>query len=80
MRFNFLISLIVLFFIGFIPDAHAYIDPGTGSAILQGVLGAIAALVLTARLWWHRLLVLLGIRTRVNLSTEDNNDAGKSGQ
>ena len=44
--------------------AHAYIDPGSGSMIVQGVIAAIAALGITAKLWWHRLLVLLGIRKR----------------
>jgi hypothetical protein len=44
--------------------AYAYIDPGSGSMILQGFLAAIAAIALTAKLWWHRLLVLLGIRKR----------------
>ncbi|HET7371537.1 MAG TPA: hypothetical protein VFL45_09730 [Gammaproteobacteria bacterium] len=44
--------------------AYAYIDPGSGSMILQGVLAAIAAIAVTAKLWWHRLLVLLGIRKR----------------
>ena len=42
--------------------AHAYIDPGTGSAILQGILAALAAIALTAKLYWHRLLKLLGLR------------------
>ncbi|HEY4128889.1 MAG TPA: hypothetical protein VGN70_12635 [Gammaproteobacteria bacterium] len=47
--------------------AYAYIDPGSGSMILQGFLAAIAAVALTAKLWWHRLLVLLGIRKRTLL-------------
>lgn len=42
--------------------AHAYLDPGTGSAIIQGVLAAFAALAVTAKLYWHRLLKLLGLR------------------
>jgi len=42
--------------------AHAYLDPGTGSAIVQGVLAAFAALAVTAKLYWHRLLKLLGLR------------------
>lgn len=41
--------------------AHAYLDPGTGSAIVQGILAAFAALAVTAKLYWHRLLRLLGI-------------------
>ncbi len=44
------------------PDAQAYLDPGSGSAILQGVLGALAAIALTLKLYWHRLLRMLGLR------------------
>lgn len=43
-------------------DAHAYLDPGSGSAILQGVLGALAAIALTLKLYWHRFLRLIGLR------------------
>ena len=44
--------------------AYAYIDPSSGSMVLQGIIAGIAAIALTAKLWWHRLLVLLGIRKR----------------
>lgn len=43
------------------PD-YAYIDPGTGSLILQIVLGGLAAVAVMAKFWWRRLLVLLRIR------------------
>ena len=43
-------------------DAYAYLDPGSGSAILQGVLGALAAIALTLKLYWHRFLRLIGLR------------------
>ncbi|MBW6521005.1 MAG: hypothetical protein K0A99_08370 [Desulfoarculaceae bacterium] len=43
-------------------EAHAYLDPGTGSAILQGVLGALAAIAVVLKLYWHRLLKMLGLR------------------
>lgn len=46
----------------FAAPAFAYLDPGTGSAILQGILGALAVLVVTAKLYWHRLLRLLGLK------------------
>ena len=58
-RFALLVTLLV-----FSSTSWAYLDPGTGSALVQGIIGALAALVLTAKLWWHRLLVLLGIRKR----------------
>ena len=40
--------------------AHAYIDPGTGSALIQGLIGAIAAVGVTLKLYWHRIVNFLG--------------------
>ena len=34
--------------------AHAYIDPGTGSLIVQALIGAALALRLTSKIWWRR--------------------------
>ncbi len=42
--------------------AWAYLDPGTGSMILQGVIGGIAAAVVLGKLYWHRLLRFLKIK------------------
>lgn len=42
--------------------AHAYLDPATGSIILQILLGGAAGAALAARLYWHRLLIFLRIR------------------
>ena len=39
-----------------------YIDPGSGSMILQLLLGGLAAAAVFLRLFWHRLLVALKIR------------------
>lgn len=36
-------------------NANAYIDPGTGSLIIQGAIAALAAIVTTASLYYHRL-------------------------
>ena len=40
----------------------AYLDPGSGSMILQILAGGVAAVAVTARLYWGRLLKLLRIR------------------
>jgi len=32
-----------------------YLDPGTGSVILQALLGGVAALAVTGKLWWARV-------------------------
>ncbi len=41
-------------------NAYAYLDPGTGSMILQGILGGIAAVAVVGRVYWDRLKSLLG--------------------
>ena len=50
--------------------AHAYLDPGTGSIILQVLLGGIAGLVLAGKLYWHKLLALSGVGRRVPESNQ----------
>ncbi len=45
--------------------AYAYLDAGTGSMILQVLLGGFAGIALVGKLYWHRLLVLLRIREDV---------------
>lgn len=42
--------------------AFGYLDPGSGSALLQGILAALAAIGLTLKLYWHRLARFLGIK------------------
>lgn len=43
-------------------EAHAYLDPGTGGAILQGVLAAVGAAIVALKLYWHKILRVLGLR------------------
>ncbi len=40
--------------------AEAYLDPGTGSIVLQAVIAAIAAAAVALRLYWTRLKALFG--------------------
>jgi hypothetical protein len=40
----------------------AYLDPGSGSMILQIIAGGLAAVAVTAKLYWNRLLKFLRIR------------------
>ena len=57
-------------------SAHAYLDPGTGSMILQVLLGGVAGLALVGKLYWHKLLSLLGIRKDdVELTAHDGSEA-----
>ena len=38
-------------------NAHAYLDPGSGSIILQAILGFIAAALATASYYWTKLKI-----------------------
>jgi len=40
----------------------AYLDPGSGSMILQIIAGGVAAVAVTAKLYWNRLLRFFRIR------------------
>ena len=61
----------------FSTPAHAYLDPGTGSMILQVVLGGVAGAAVAGRFYWNRLLTLLGIRSPASES-ETSRDAAAS--
>lgn len=39
----------------------AYIDPGAGSFLVQALLGVVAAVAVTARLYWVRIKDFLGL-------------------
>ena len=42
-------------------DAVAYLDPGTGSMLLQVILGGIAAVGVAVKLYWHKLRAAFGM-------------------
>jgi hypothetical protein len=52
---------ILLIFIFYLPslNAYAYLDPGTGSLILQALLGILAAIGAYITLYWRKLKNLI---------------------
>ncbi|MDC0417180.1 hypothetical protein OAL74_01885 [Candidatus Pelagibacter sp.] len=50
-----LIILIILTNLAFLNNASAYIDPGSGSIILQALLGALAAAGATISIYWNKI-------------------------
>lgn len=51
-------KILTLFFISYlslINNAYAYLDPGTGSIILQAILGAIAAALSYFAFYWNKV-------------------------
>lgn len=51
LKFFLFFSLIFLFN----TKAYAYLDPGLGSIILQGIVAAIAATSLTIKIYWQKI-------------------------
>ena len=52
---KYFISLVLFGLLFFPKKAHAYIDPGTGSMMLQALIGGIAAGLVIIRLYWTKL-------------------------
>ncbi len=53
---NVSIAAVALFLIlNFAGQTHAYLDPTSGSMMLQMLLGGIAGLLLATRIFWRRL-------------------------
>ena len=44
-----------MIFLAGVAPAQAYLDPGTGSIILQATIGAIAGALVAVRVFWHRI-------------------------
>lgn len=55
---SFLAICITLIVFGFESSALAYLDPGTGSMVLQLLLGGIAGAVVILKLYWRRFVGL----------------------
>jgi len=62
--------LFFLVIVIFPSPAMAYIDPGSGSMLLQIILGGVAGLFVIFKLYWHRLLTVLGIRKETEAPDE----------
>ena len=45
-----------------ISPAYAYLDPGTGSLLLQGLLGGIAGAAVFIKIYWYKLTSWFGVK------------------
>ena len=54
-----------------------YIDPGTGSIILQAIIGAVVGAAIAVKLFWHRILKFLGIRKGKTTNFTEEEGGGK---
>jgi hypothetical protein len=51
--------------------ALAYIDPGTGSVLVQALIAAIAGIAVSSRMYWQKIKVFLGL-------ANESDDGGES--
>ena len=52
-------------------QAAAYLDPGTGSMVLQGIIAAIAVVGLTLKNYWYKIRGLFGKGAPASLLDEE---------
>lgn len=58
-------SMIALLTMAAVPaSALAYLDPGTGSMMLQVILGGIAAVGVAIKLFWYKIIAFLGFKKK----------------
>ena len=55
MKLSAKVFFFVILFGLFSSNAYAYLDPGTGSILFQGLVAALATGLATAKFWWHRV-------------------------
>ncbi len=80
MSFVFILMLSALFCGMSSTTAEAYLDPGTGSMILQVLLGGVAGLALAGKLYWARILSFLRIRPAETPSEVTAADGSRPGE
>lgn len=72
---NKFLTIIFIYLLCSVSKAHAYLDPGTGSIILQAILGFIAAAAATVSIYWEKFKSI--INKVLKKDTKDNKDITK---
>lgn len=57
---------VTVFLLLMFTDSEAYLDPGTGSMLLQVILGGIAAVGVVIKLYWHKLRAAVGLAKKAD--------------
>ncbi len=67
-----LASLVLVLLMLTTRPAHAYLDPASGSMILQVIVAAVAALLITIKAFWHKIRGMFGSSpTEETVDTDD---------
>lgn len=76
-----LFSIVTFTAFSFSKDAFAYLDPGTGSMLLQLLLGGVAGALVVGKLYWQRLKDMLpGSRRSAPAEANSSEDTEQPGR
>jgi hypothetical protein len=64
-------TIITFFGLGLANEAQAYIDPGTGSIIIQGLVAALVGGLVLIKTYWRKLRMFFS-KKKENSSAVDN--------
>ena len=59
------LAVSAVFYATYTMPAHAYLDPGTGSMILQVLLGGAAGVALAGRYYWDKVRTFFGFEPAI---------------
>ena len=62
--------LIVVMMVLATEPAFAYLDPGTGSMLLQVILGGVAAVAVAVKLFWYKIRAVVGLGKKSSAEDE----------
>lgn len=71
--------LVPLIMLAYSHQAAAYLDPGTGSMILQGIIAAIAVVGLTIKNYWYKIRGFFGKGAPTSLLDEEEPQESENG-
>jgi hypothetical protein len=65
MKSGFFVRVLAVLTLLFVSERQlfAYIDPGSGSMLLQMILGGVAGVAVALRMYWHRVRAFFGSRS-----------------
>ena len=53
-------------------DAYAYLDPGTGSILLQALIATVASSLFVIKMYWYKFRSLLGFKHQTEEDTSND--------
>jgi hypothetical protein len=53
-------------------DAYAYLDPGTGSILLQAIIATVASSLFVIKMYWYKFRSLLGFKRQTEEDTSND--------